>query len=792
MDNPCYTLKEIASWATEDKEVQIPALQRGLVWKPRQVELLWDSILRGFPIGSFMLSDVVAPKRNEVFYLMDGQQRYNAISVGFNAIAEPRAVLWIDLEPPTIKNSTRIFWIKATTTPHPWGYKNDDEAQPLNTWEKREALKAFKLKGNIYNDYFSLTQTWPIEANLPIPLYCLLRAIEIANDADSFVQKTIDYFEASEFEYKKEFRLTDKAREYLHDTLYPSFKALEHYRIHCNRLPVQVMEGETEGDPADQTTLEVLFTRLNTQGTPISRDDLNYSAIKAYWSSIKDVNDALAEKYMSPAKLVMLAFRLALTSDKDDSLKGELSIKQIRSAARKPEDKAKIEHLYENGRLERILDKVDEWLGVKETSDRRTPAILRTIIGRQTPEVYLLLMYFARINEEAPNKEALIDLQPSEIRALAFLIHWFGNDKKKCVQEIYKRCRAGINRQNIQKGIARLFHDCQLLHVYTPEEVGDFMTIGESGRWRLWHSLPAPASNFFNRTFWYNHAEPKQMLLYAEREYINTHFRNYDPARQDMWAEENRPWDFDHIVPQEWITRKRNADYREYDKDWLWSIGNIAAIPFEVNRSKSNSNDFAEYLGNEDTLLYSREFESVTEDVARNQSQSVTFAKVTFQRYCRIYAAAYEIIEPMIAETILSDTLQKRKDLILKIKERLPEEAFAHFAAGDDNDHKIEREQDWAREWIGIGIERGEYMVCYEWAGYMEGGKPKYAEIGIRKARGTKVTREKLHKIIGEKADYEELNDWWYKAEFNYEVLDAETIAERIKQKLEELDKMNL
>jgi hypothetical protein len=41
------------------------------------------------------------------------------------------------------------------------------------------------------------------------------------------------------------------------------------------------------------------------------------------------------------------------------------------------------------------------------------------------------------------------------------------------------------------------------------------------------------------------------MLLYAERQYINTHFRNYDPARQDMWAEENRPWDFDHIVPQD-------------------------------------------------------------------------------------------------------------------------------------------------------------------------------------------------------------------------------------------------
>ena len=59
MKNLSYTLWQIASWTSDESEVLIPALQRGLVWKPRQVELLWDSILRGFPIGSFMLSDIV-------------------------------------------------------------------------------------------------------------------------------------------------------------------------------------------------------------------------------------------------------------------------------------------------------------------------------------------------------------------------------------------------------------------------------------------------------------------------------------------------------------------------------------------------------------------------------------------------------------------------------------------------------------------------------------------------------------------------------------------------------------
>lgn len=356
MKNLSYTLWQIASWTSDESEVLIPALQRGLVWKPRQVELLWDSILRGFPIGSFMLSDIVNKEGSGKYYLMDGQQRYNAISIGFNTVKAARAVLWIDLLPPSSKNSTRSFWIKATTTPHPWGYKNDDDANRLNTAEKRKALKEFNLKGNIYNDHFSLEETWPVEANLPIPLFCLLKAAEKTSDADTFVKEVFAEFNSTDFSYRFSFnekiKHSNVALTYLRDVLFPAFNALKDYMITCNHLPKEVMETETTEESMAQTTLEVLFTRLNTGGTAISRDDLNYSAIKAYWPSIKEVNDHLAEKYMSPSKLVMLAFRLALTSEDDKSFKGEMTIKQIRSAAIKTDERDKIESLYDNNQLE--------------------------------------------------------------------------------------------------------------------------------------------------------------------------------------------------------------------------------------------------------------------------------------------------------------------------------------------------------------------------------------------------------------------------------------------------------
>ena len=50
-----FTLEEIAKWELnpEHSGVELPSIQRGFVWKPKQIEDLWDSILRGYPIGSF-------------------------------------------------------------------------------------------------------------------------------------------------------------------------------------------------------------------------------------------------------------------------------------------------------------------------------------------------------------------------------------------------------------------------------------------------------------------------------------------------------------------------------------------------------------------------------------------------------------------------------------------------------------------------------------------------------------------------------------------------------------------
>jgi len=92
------TLNQIYKY-TKDDIISLPTVQRGFVWKPYQIENLWDSLLRGYPIGAFVLS----PKKDDPgqYELLDGQQRASAICLGYyNPLKDVEGI------PNSIKNSS--------------------------------------------------------------------------------------------------------------------------------------------------------------------------------------------------------------------------------------------------------------------------------------------------------------------------------------------------------------------------------------------------------------------------------------------------------------------------------------------------------------------------------------------------------------------------------------------------------------------------------------------------------------------------------------------------------------
>lgn len=784
-----YTLSEIAGWVdVNNSEVKIPDLQRGLVWKPRQMELLWDSMLRGFPIGAFILSDA----SDGTYFLMDGQQRFNAIATGFGSLKNGNAMLWLDIQLTGIKYSTRAYWIKSTTKAHPWGFKNNDDCTTLSSEDRRNALKRYGMEGkNIYNDPIDLDKTWPIEAVKPIPLQFFLNApMDSPDSFASYIEKQCADRGCLPFTC-----LEPQDIELLKVEFYPLIQELKKYTVQCAILPRNVIERESKEKIVsdDATPLEVLFTRLNTGGTRISPEDLNYSAIKAYWGSIKDQNNAIAARYMSPSKLVMLAFRLALTKiDGTKGLRNPLSIRQIRMSAKDKDIQKQIAALYKESRLSDIMAKIDKWMNVFDPivnpNPDAMPAVIRTSIARNSPDVFLLLMYLADQNlDENPV------LSSEEIKGLALLLHWFGIDKKKASETIFSYIRNGGNSDAIRQGISECIGMNYLLPIYAPEDISSFFSIGENPSWTPWRENDyAPWHDFYCRLSAWDNSESQEMLLYAQRVFINSHFKMYDPAKEEMWEEHNRPWDYDHIIPKNWIKEKgrKRAEYRDYCDHWVYRIGNIAAIPFEENRFKGDRDAYVYYEKNAKELLFEDRFKELTKKGTRipeDPNASYDFAIASFERTKEIYRRCYELMAPVIKETILTDRQRRRRDVMRNIADKLDgaETVFVARGASLWREYPVKRESDWSRESLSVGVCRKEkYFIAFTWGC----NDPDHLEIGVRKLPGTDIVKDITDLPKLDPSYTVSIGDWWYAWNNEQTPSSSEDILTVIKSLLKRFD----
>ena len=216
-------LSQIAAWSlpddpslgTCDVNASLPALQRGSVWRPKQVELLWDSLMSGLPIGALLLSEFDrelgsrqltvsgTPKSDRLptHHLIDGQQRALAIALGFldvwgcGDIGNCRYALWVDLAKPKLDD--RAFLFRMITSAHPWGYKKADPAERLSAVQCREALATYRAvypRELLQHIEFRagkipLKYCWPHDAEAPVPVRFLLDAVRESDPAEALQEK---------------------------------------------------------------------------------------------------------------------------------------------------------------------------------------------------------------------------------------------------------------------------------------------------------------------------------------------------------------------------------------------------------------------------------------------------------------------------------------------------------------------------------------------------------------------------------------------------------------------------
>jgi hypothetical protein len=113
-----------------------------------------------------------------------------------------------------------------------------------------------------------------------------------------------------------------------------------------------------------------------------------------------------------------------------------------------------------------------------------------------------------------------------------------------------------------------------------------------SERWRsranTWEDgLPAIygyAWQSFLNNLWVN----RSILLYAQRDWLNRWFPDFDPSQPENLEDKNRPWDYDHIHPQKYLRNDDGNSRRNIPaviREWHDSIGNLRAWPLEANRA---------------------------------------------------------------------------------------------------------------------------------------------------------------------------------------------------------------
>jgi len=719
-DSALLTLPEIAAWQVAQRPAKagsivaaLPALQRGAVWKVKQVEELWDSLLRRFPVGSFVIAPPNQAMKQQGFklqsdqagmpppthLLLDGQQRATGIALGFydiwsHTLENAPSALWIDLAPPPDSREADLIF-RVLTRAHPWGYKRSKPDETLPAHQIRAALAAFRAANKLPTarpEELQLQQTWPWDAEAPVPFALLVAAVsshpDNANEAKAAAWRQIENLPMfskadrpegmSDDAYNKWQKQCQSVRDAFenknHDLAYRLDFVLQRlqdllnpetaYRIPALPLDLQSaaqsagnedvasMNAVAPVDAAKKDPLELLFVRINSAGTPLQGEELIYSMLKAAWPDAADFINKLDHKPALPSRIAMLCVRLVLARRQKPDVGRRLSppptpgIDEFRRLVRdqnpqQPNFFADLQDFIRNEAND-LFTKAWNFLTAKPYA---LLPVLAVELAQKSADVYfLLLRWLDRLDTEAYEKindeihrrtlgflTAVAWFAPDHNKACSAIWHDLQTDdrigaffnseqfKKTCrrdqrlnlrmiplpsVEELELACKKHViggdpgSRETIKKDDSTIWSKWNWYESFANRMAGKEVAV----KWSEWlvpengvleddyapdEVIRQVTSHFADRLY-----ESRQVLLYAQRDWLKTWYPHFDPSQPETMEDHNRPWDYDHILPQNLLHSESGNSRRNIPQliwDWCGSIGNLRSWPLEANRSDSDT-----------------------------------------------------------------------------------------------------------------------------------------------------------------------------------------------------------
>lgn len=617
--------------AVVNNEIGLPSLQRGSAWDPAQKIILWDSILRGFPIGSLMLFDsdvrsldpdamrpLLGRENGEFKWLiLDGQQRCATIALARPSKEKMSERLWVDLDKICSgegdPSSQDVFYI--TTIAQPWGVGATEKEKREKGRDKLKELmgdnptKACRKvdnsqrrdkqigKGTFWrypDPWLDLCNTWPVKAKKPVPLDALLSEDDTCkNNVKNKIPTISCALEDSHTEKLEKFR-----------------KRLLDYPLALINVDIK---SETNLEDAVIDRIEKIFSRINRQGTPVSDAELFFTAIKRRFSKaheyVEDIHSCRESgRVLTPVQIIHLEARLARSQDGPKKNGDSETLEDLPKLSRN-----RYEHLVreksENDfldKLERRIQKDGDLGGDKQhlhealinvrSALAYQPQNVEEDIGLPLPLLanldwsvwHTLVGWMARQNSEVGDKDR------HRMIRFALMYHFFmASSAEGGIREPFKMARCREQNKFPYGDIYKWLNDEGYLFSYAA-----YHDKGESKK----GVLPVEFYEEYARASeaWilkrYN---DRDLLFWSQRHWINKWFDDfYDPlhhARAD-----DAPFEFDHIVPQDSFKyAKGNCEQANNIKD---SVGNLRIWPKELNRSEGKKSLKDRHLIGEEKL----------------------------------------------------------------------------------------------------------------------------------------------------------------------------------------------
>ena len=623
-------LSQWLNWAGgEDRSelLVLPMIQRGSVWKPEQIINLWDTLLRGMPIGSFMVSAVPEGtsflhfgKNNKTaeklvesgFALLDGQQRTLSMLIAWPTLEPIDRKLWIDFaDEPGVG---QIFRLRVTTESQKFGYQRLAPSTKLSLDDRRKAMDAYEAEyGEGKVPDFEKTHPYINDHSLPVELRTLIELWNNHQNRDLWSKEVVKklgeiikcksvYRDASGKlvcekycvwgEIEKDNGKLERALRYV-ELLASALDNLFFLDVPIIKVGDEIFKDNDDNEKNNlEPPLAILFQRIGGGGTPLSNADYAYSVIKHRYPDTYEFVESLHNTgriatTLSATDLVMTALRLAVAKHPwgkarevaDASNPDKRLFHTMLTRGADDFIKTSFLPLITEGHLKKSFEALEDVLNYqKESNQNGLPVLAFPLLGRPLMQI---LLRWVQLSIKAGKESELIPASNMEIlRFVLFWVMWV-KDANKASEIAFHELKEGdvgifpaetIYKRLIERGVAyalvaptKLENIPELLH--SPENVGKPMR-GWNGRFFVDGETEEhqKARKFYAR--WWNksgdhHIHP--VLLWLQREYIADNFDEVMLAGR----EDETPYDYDHICPSShwhgWTGVSKDASNRLLD-----------------------------------------------------------------------------------------------------------------------------------------------------------------------------------------------------------------------------------